>query len=124
MIVLDMGFLVRSVRIAEEDKGFSFSVGRVLKSKDVAEFAAIVGEQSRENIAEWETIRSQICFEGLNFFACLSGGLIVQQDAEHEINMNELEGHDNLAARSTDERIHFDTVYARMVLHKAEEIIV
>ena len=64
-----------AVRIAEEDKGFSFSLGRVLKSKDVAEFAAIVGEQSRENIAEWETIRSQICFEGLNFFACLSGNL-------------------------------------------------
>lgn len=100
MIILNMRFLVRSIGITEEERGFLVSVQTAFERRGTAEFTAIVREKNRENIAERKAVISQFLLQCSDLRSSFSGGLIFQKKSEHKIDIDKLEGHNDLAADS------------------------
>ena len=122
VIILHMGLLVRRIGVTEEDERLLLSVGGVFKIEDIAELAAVVGEQNRKEITKGKAEAVQLFFERLNFPASLRCRFIIQQQAEHKIDVDELEGHDDLAADGANDGVHFYRADIRMILHVSQEI--
>ena len=73
VVVLDMRFLVRRIRVAKEHGRFFFPIDAVLKGRHTAELATIVCQQYGKEFAKGEAEGGQFLLEGGDFFSRLGG---------------------------------------------------
>lgn len=107
VIFLDMRLLAGLIGVAKEQQGFAVIFGVVLNGKDVSKFAAVIGDDNGENIAERLARLTQPRFEVVNFVGNFHRGFVIEQEAEHKITGNKVERKHGFAAYSSDEGIHF-----------------
>lgn len=88
MIVFNVRFLIRRIRITEEYGCLLIPICIVFKGKDIAEFSAVIGKQHGEYLTEAKALLFHPLFKGSDPRAGFCGGLVIQQYSEHEVDVD------------------------------------
>ena len=123
VIVFDVGFLIGSVGVAEEERGFFKARGVVFKSEDVGKLAAVIGQDQREQVAKDDAVMKKDRLKVSDFSGGFRSGFVVKKDTEHEGKVNELKSHDDLTSDPTDNGIHLSDRKGRIILAKSDEVL-
>ena len=90
----------------------------------VAELTPVVCEENGKNVTERESGVVHSLFQELNPHTRFCRCLVLHQNAEHEIHIDKLKGHDDLPADSSDHGIHFHNIEGWIFRAEREEIVI
>ena len=83
-------------------------------------------EHSRrgENITKSDNVFCKFFLQRGNLRGRLRSGFVFQEQPEHEVNVNELKGHDHFSADSADDGVHCHNIAAQMFIETDLIIVV